>query len=133
VIQGGGPFTLWEIIMTIETTETASVIEQTPEIEMLPFPYTLPNTARGSQILSVIEDHDDDYRMHVEFADILEYPESWGTYLANIALVMARDHVEYLGDGSGTDVVKVFADICSGFKNSVDKYDADCKERKASQ
>jgi len=46
--------------------------------EMLDLPYTMPDNGSGYQVLSVVEDMNDDCEMHVNFAAVLDYPESWG-------------------------------------------------------
>jgi hypothetical protein len=84
-----------------------------PESEMLPLPYTFPDTGFAYQLLSVVEDHNDDCKMHVELADSMDYAESWGAYLADVARVIARDYAGYLD--TTRDDGDLFAAMCSGF------------------
>jgi hypothetical protein len=84
-----------------------------PGSEMLPLPYTFPDTGFAYQLLSVVEDHNDDCKMHVELADSMDYAESWGAYLADVARVIARDYAEHL-ETNRTDG-DLFAALCSGF------------------
>jgi hypothetical protein len=67
-----------------------------PGSEMLELPYTFPDTGFAYQMLSVVEDMYDDCKMHVEYADAMDYAESWGAYLAEVARVIARDHADHL-------------------------------------
>jgi hypothetical protein len=78
---------------------------------MLLLPYTMPDDASGFQIISVVEDMNDYCKMHVNLADVMDEPESWGMYLADVARVIAHDHAEHFG----TTEVDAFAAICSGF------------------
>jgi hypothetical protein len=67
----------------------------TGSVEQLPFPHTLPkNTQRGFEMMRVIEDTDDDCKIHVALADVMNYPRSWGRYLSEVARAIARDHGE---------------------------------------
>jgi hypothetical protein len=84
---------------------------------MLDLPYTMPAGGYGYQLLSVIEDHKHDCKMHVNFADAMDAPESWGEYLADVARVLARD---YAANYFHTTEAEAFAAICSGFKNGAD-------------
>jgi hypothetical protein len=87
-----------------------------PDIEMLPLPNTLPDTADGMQLLSVVEDVNDDCKMHVIIGDAMHFAESWGRYLADVARVIARNEPEYLitarKDGD------LFKAICDGFRKA---------------
>jgi hypothetical protein len=88
-----------------------------PESEMLPLPYTFPDTGFAYQLLSVVEDHNDDHKMHVELADSMDYAESWGSYLCEVARVIVRDYLEYLEtDRADGDL---FAAMCDGFVSNM--------------
>jgi hypothetical protein len=82
--------------------------------EMLPLPHTLPDDASAYEMLSVVEDIN--FAVHVNFAEVMDYAESWGTYLAHVAYIMTRDHADYLytvrPDGD------LFAAMCDGFKRA---------------
>ena len=81
--------------------------------EWLGLPATLPDGANVFQTISVIDDMNNDCKIHVELADIMEAAESWGYYLAEVARAIARDHANYLEtDREDGDL---FADICNGF------------------
>jgi hypothetical protein len=121
----------------LETNEVEPE-QQGPKIEMLPLPETLPNTASGMQVLSVVmvEDRNNKYNVHVaiwnRLGPVFGHDASWGTYLADIAYVLARDHtyLETCRD-DGREEGDIFSTICEGFKNYVEEYDADNNERKA--
>jgi hypothetical protein len=87
--------------------------------EMLDLPYTMPGeTLHGTQYLSVVED--DDHKVHVNFYDAMDAPESWGSYLAEVARVMARDYAECYFQ---TTEQEVLAGMCAGFNRNVnDEY-----------
>jgi hypothetical protein len=85
---------------------------------LLSLPATLPDDARVYQTISVIEDmNDDDRKIHVEFADMMDFAESWGMYLVDVARAMVRDYGESFEtereDGD------LFAAICDGFNKPV--------------
>jgi hypothetical protein len=140
---GRGPSHITELKMT-DRTETQDAVseqeakQQKPMIEMLPLPDTIPNPASGLQVLSVILVHDsnNEYNMHVaiwnRLGPVFGHAATWGTFLADVAYVIARDHT-YLETGrdDGRDEGDIFYTICEGFKNYVEKHDADNKERKA--
>jgi hypothetical protein len=68
------------------------------ESEMLDLPYTMPDDADGFQMLSVVEDiNRREYKIHVNFADVMDDPENWGMYLADVARVLARDYRGHFG------------------------------------
>jgi hypothetical protein len=48
---------------------------------------------------------------HVNFADVMDHPESWGCYLAEVARVMARDFQ--------TTEQEAFVAMCHGFIRNV--------------
>jgi hypothetical protein len=95
-----------------------ALVSREPECEMLPLPYTFPDNGSAYQLLSVVEDMNDECKMHVELADSMDYAESWGAYLANVARVIARDHADHL------DTVRedgdLFAALCDGFNGTSD-------------
>jgi hypothetical protein len=66
------------------------------ECELLALPHTFPDTGFAFELISVVEDHNDDCKMHVALSDSFDYAESWGTYLAEVADVIARDHADHL-------------------------------------
>ena len=80
--------------------------------EELPLPFTFPETGNAFQMIAVVEDMNDDCRIHVELADVMDYAESWGVYLAEVARVIARD-CDLATERSDGDV---FATMCDGFK-----------------
>jgi hypothetical protein len=84
------------------------------ECEMLRLPYTMPDDGSGFQLLSVVEDMEHDCKMHVNFADVMDYAESWGAYLADVAHVMTRDYAH--GFDTAREDEDLFAAICDGFK-----------------
>ena len=66
-------------------------------------------TAKRHETLRVCED--DDGKLHVELADIMDEAESWGNYLADIARTIVRDHA-LLTERENEDLL---ADIADGF------------------
>jgi hypothetical protein len=92
------------------------------KIELLPLPPTFPDRGgSGFQMLSVIEDmDDDDCKIHVRLAEVLDYAESWGEFLAHVARAIARD-CDHL-DTWKRDDGDLFLAICEGFQEQVAKY-----------
>jgi hypothetical protein len=93
--------------------ETNLVSEEEPECgcELLPLPETLPDNAYVYQLISVVVDQNDDFKVHVNFAYEIDHAESWGEYLAEFVHIMARDRREYLNtDRSDGDLLAGMSD-----------------------
>jgi hypothetical protein len=82
------------------------------KVDTLPLPHTLPNTRCGFEMMRVVEDMDDDFKLYVELADVMEHPHSWGAYLFDVARAIARDY------SGGAHTLA----ICEGSIKSHDKY-----------
>jgi hypothetical protein len=82
--------------------------------EMLDLPYTMLGDASGYQMLSVVEDMHDECKMHVNFSDVMDTPESWGAYLSEVACVIARDYADYFD----MTEAEVLAAIRNGFNGN---------------
>ena len=71
---------------------------------------------RSQKRLSVIDDMNDDCKIYVTIADMMQSAEAWGQYLADVARAMARDDADYLiadrEDGN------LFRAICDGFRQA---------------
>lgn len=80
-------------------------------VEELPYPQTLPGTKTGFETMRVIEDMDDDYKVHVELASIFDMPISWGAYLAGVAEAIARDYAGVFGDDALDYIIAGFCSV----------------------
>jgi hypothetical protein len=89
--------------------------QQEIESEMLDLPCTMPDDSYGYQILSVVEDMNHGCEMHVILAVVMDYPESWGCYLAQVARAIARDYAECFQ----TAEQEAFDAMCAGFNRNV--------------
>jgi hypothetical protein len=83
----------------------------------LPLPDTFPDNGNGYEVLSLVDNlNDDDGKMHIALADGWDHakPETWGVFLCEAARVITRDHADFLHttlkDG------ELFEAICDGFK-----------------
>jgi hypothetical protein len=85
-------------------------------------PHTFPDDGFAYPTVTVVEDMNHECKMHVDFADVLDYPESWGAYLAQVAQVIARDRLEYFDRGkNNTTEDEVFREICAGFNRCAEQ------------
>jgi hypothetical protein len=82
----------------------------------LGLPYTLPDDAKPYETMRVCEDKNHDSKIHVQLADMMDHGASWGSYLANIARAIARDHDHLETAPEDGDLL---ATIVSGFKESI--------------
>jgi len=96
-----------------------------PETYLLGLPHTFPDTGFAYELLSVVEDHNDDCKMHVAIEDFFDNAESWGEYLADVARVIARDYAGCF-ETTRTDG-DLFAAICDGFNERVRQPDTNQK------
>jgi hypothetical protein len=87
---------------------------------MLKLPDTFPDNGRPAQYISVIEDVNAQDRdrggvdvMHVNLFEVMDYAESWGSYLADVARVIARDYADCLH--TNREDGDLFAALCDGF------------------
>ena len=88
----------------------------------LGYPCTLPsNLKEGYELLRVIVDTTDykNHKIHVTIAYEGTYAEAWGANLAEVALAMAKQHVNYLEtDREDGDLVAAIRD---GFNEAFDQ------------
>jgi hypothetical protein len=109
-----------EVIMTnTETNVFAGKIEQ------LPIPHTLPNNTQGGfETMLVVEDQDDNFKIHVELADgdggFDGEASPLGCYLADIARAIARDYADVFGENALAEIRDGFVYWLDAEKSKVD-------------
>jgi hypothetical protein len=97
--------------MSTDETRAAEDEEFLDHVEELPYPHTLACDARGYEMLRVIEDMNKN--IHVALSDSFDYAEDWGSYLAEVAQVVARDY-SYVLETRREDG-DLFAAVLDGF------------------
>jgi hypothetical protein len=90
-------------------------------VDELPIPATLPDdkkTFYGIEMMRVVNIHDNYTKepvegVHVELADVMDEPESWGETLADAAFAIARD----LYDGDLSRIQKGFLEELARYED----------------
>ncbi len=100
----------------LKRNAASAATELEPDVQLLAVPHTFPNNGSGLETLIVIDDCNDNCRIHVALADVIDDGETWGMYLADIVRAIARDHSYLCTDRPDGDL---FAAICDGFASRV--------------